>query len=349
MKLTITPRPTGTSGSRARHRHWLATAAFSAVALTLAACSSASSTTSSPSVAVSPPSAAVGVSSAGVNSASAGTSSQSAVSSSGGANLNSLLPAKVRDAGKLTIGSELDFPPFEYMKPASNTLVGFDVDVANAMGAKLGIKMDFINANFSGLVAGVQAGRYDVAMSALADTADREKIVNFVNYGIASAGLLVQPGNPLNIKTLNDMCGHSVAVQAGSVPAVPTTQAQSAECVKEGKPAINMQTLQSGSDIYLALASKRVDIGFAGGPDAQYFLAQKPGAFDIVTSSKIVTGAFGIAVAKDNMDLANALKAAMQAIIADGSYAKIIATWKLSTVAVTRTAINNTPPVYGKN
>jgi polar amino acid transport system substrate-binding protein len=107
-----------------------------------------------------------------------------------------------------------------------------------------------------------------------------------------------------------------------------------------------MQTLQSGSDIYLALEAKRVDIGFAGGPDAQYFLAQKPGAFDIVTTSKIVTGAFGIAVSKDNTQLSDALKAGMQAILDDGSYAKIIATWKLSTVAVTRTAINNTPPVY---
>jgi len=259
--------------------------------------------------------------------------------------LNSTLPANIRQAGKITIGSELDFPPFEYMK--GGTLVGFDVDVAKALGAKLGVQMDFINANFSGLVAGVQAGRYDVAMSALADTASREKVVNFVNYGIASAGLLVQPGNPLGIKTLADMCGHSVAVQAGSVPAVPTTQTQSAKCVQEGKAPIKMQTLQSGSDIYLALEAKRVDIGFAGGPDAQYFLAAKPGAFDIVTTSKIVTGAFGIAVSKDDMQLANALKAAMQAILDDGSYAKIINTWQLSTVAVTPTAINNTPPVYG--
>ncbi len=274
------------------------------------------------------------------------TSSRDATAPGSGS-LNSTLPAKIRKAGKITIGSELDFPPFEYMKTDTKTLVGFDVDVAKAMGTKLGVKMDFINANFSGLVAGVQAGRYDVAMSALADTADREKIVNFVNYGVASAGLLVQPGNPLGIKTLSDMCGHSVAVQAGAVPAVPTTQAQSAECVKDGKPAIKMEMLQSGSDIYLALAAKRVDIGFAGGPDAQYFLTQKPGAFDIVTTSKIITGAFGIAVAKNDMQLANALKAAMQAILDDGTYAKIIAKWKLSTVAITRTAINNKPPVSG--
>ena len=184
-------------------------------------------------------------------------------------------------------------------------------------------------------------------MSALADTASRQQIVNFVNYGIASAGLLVWPGNPLHIQKLSDMCGHSVAVQAGSVPAVPITEAQSATCVKDGKPAINIQTLESGSDIYLALEAKRVQIGFAGGPDAEYFLADKPGAFDIVTTSKIVTGAYGIAVAKYDPDLANALKAAMQAILADGTYAKIIDKWKLSTVAVTRTAINNTPPVTG--
>jgi polar amino acid transport system substrate-binding protein len=259
------------------------------------------------------------------------------------AKLNSLLPANIRKAGTITIGSELDFPPFEYMK--GSTLVGFDVDVADDLGKKLGVKMSFVNANFDGLVVGVQAGRYDVAMSALADTPDREQIVNFVNYGIASAGLLVQPGNPLKIRTLADMCGHSVAVQAGSVPAVPTTEAQSAKCVAAGKPAINIQTLQSGSDIYLALESKRVDIGFAGGPDAQYFLDQKPGSFDIVKTSIIDTGAFGIAVSKSNTKLSNALEAAMKAILADGSYAKIIDKWKLSTVAVTRTAINNTPSV----
>lgn len=261
--------------------------------------------------------------------------------------LNSLLPASIRQAGAITIGSELDFPPFEYLKPGSSNPVGFDVDVADALGAKLGVKMKFINANFDGLPVGVQSGRYDIAMSALADTASRQKIVNFVNYGVASAGLLVQPGNPLHIKTVSDMCGHSVAVQAGSVPAIPITEAQSAKCVKEGKPAIDIQTLQSGSDVYLALESKRVDIGFAGGPDAQYFLASKPGAFDIVTTSKIVTGAFGIAVAKDDLPLADALKSAMQAILSDGTYAKIIAKWKLSTVAVTRTAINDKPSVTG--
>ncbi len=291
-----------------------------ALALLLAACSSSGS----------------GGTGAGTKPASSGTQQGA----------RSLLPEKIRNAGKLTIGSELDFPPFEYKKPSSETPIGFDVDVANALGAKLGVKMSFVNANFSGLVAGVQAGRYDIAMSALADTADREKIVNFVNYGVASAGLLVQPGNPLHIASLSDMCGHSVGVQAGSVPAVPTTQKQSDDCAKSGKPKIDIKTLQSGSDIYLALESKRIDIGFAGGPDAEYFLAQKPGAFDIVTTAKLVTGAFGIAVPKTDMGTANALKAAMQAIIADGSYAKIIAKWKLSSVAVTRTAINNTPPVF---
>jgi polar amino acid transport system substrate-binding protein len=249
----------------------------------------------------------------------------------------------------LTVGSEIDFPPFEFKNESNGDPEGFDVDVANALGAQLGVKMSFVNANFAGLVAGVQAGRYDLAMSALADTPQRQQIVNFVNYGIASAGLLVQPGNPLHIKSLSDMCGHSVGVQAGSVPAVPITEEQSKECVADGKPKINMETLQSGSDIYLALESKRIDIGFAGGPDAQYFLKQKPGAFDIVTTAKLVTGAFGIAVAKTNLPLAEALKAAMQAILNNGTYAHIIAQWKLSTVAVTRTAINNTPPVYDSN
>ena len=119
--------------------------------------------------------------------------------------------------GTLQIGSDIAYAPIEFFEEGTENAMGLDVDLANAIAEELGVDVEFINTGFDGIISALQAERFDVIMSAMTVTEERQAEIDFVPYITAGTGILVQAGNPENIQTMEDLCGTTVAVQVGTI------------------------------------------------------------------------------------------------------------------------------------
>jgi polar amino acid transport system substrate-binding protein len=275
-------------------------------------------------------------------SSSGGTSS----TSKSAAPLFSKLPKKFQDAGVIKVGTDASYAPME--QTSGGSIIGIDPDIGAALAKQLGVKFQFTNGQFDGLITSLYTGREDIVMSAMSDTKDRQqglddkgkktgKGVDFVDYYMSGSSLLVQKGNPKKVTTLADVCGQTVAVQRGTIYE---------DAFKKQKTACGSKGLKIQSFDTDAEAQTRVKDGGAVAdlndtPVAAY-IAQKSGNgndFE-VAGSPADAGPFGIALDKDNSQLRDALQQAMTAIIKDGTYAKVLQKWNASSGAIKTAAIN---------
>ncbi|MEV7395284.1 MULTISPECIES: ABC transporter substrate-binding protein [unclassified Streptomyces] len=276
-----------------------------------------------------------------------GSGSSSASSS---APLASKLPADIRKAGVIKVGSDIAYPPVEYME--NGKAVGVDPDIAAALGKQLGVTFDFQNGKFDQLIVGLQANRFNAIMSAMNDTKDRQngidsdtgkKVgngVDFVDYFTAGTSILVQKGNPKGVKSLDDLCGQVVALQKGTT-SEGIAKAQSTKCTKDGKKAITLQTFDTDPEALLRLKQGASVADLNDFPVAAYNAKTSGSGKDFeVVGDQIEAGPYGIAVSKENTQLRDAIQAAVAAIIKNGDYQKILEKWNVSQGAVTEAKIN---------
>ena len=246
------------------------------------------------------------------------------------------VPADIKADGKIVVGQDQSYAPNEFVD--NGKAAGFDVDLGTAIGQKLGVQMEFQNADFSGIIVGLAAGKYEFAMSSFTINADRMKQVDMVSYYKAGTSLAVLKGNPDNI-SLDDLCGKNVAVQKGTTQ-VDDLQARSTKCTTDGKAAINLTQLTAQTDVNLALTAKRAQAMLADSPVIDYALKQTNGALQIV-GDPYDSAPYGIALKKNQGAYAQAVQGAIQALIDDGTYRKILDKWGLNPVGViTKSEIN---------
>src|SRR5437016_4062052 len=146
-------------------------------------------------------------------------------------------PNDLLTSGTLTVGSDTTYPPQEYIDTSTHQAAGFDIDLITAIAARMGLQTKVITANFATIIPSLQVKRFDVVISAVSVTPERQKQVDFVPYFNAGESLLVQTGNPKNITKLSDLCGQNVGVQNGTIEQTDLQTASTA-CTKAGKPAI---------------------------------------------------------------------------------------------------------------
>ncbi|MFJ2392145.1 ABC transporter substrate-binding protein [Streptomyces sp. NPDC087843] len=276
--------------------------------------------------------------------------SSSSDTSSSSAPLAGKLPKDIRDAGVIKVGSDIAYPPVEYMQ--GGKAVGIDPDIADALGKQLGVKVDFQNGKFAQLIVGLQAKRFNVIMSAMNDTKDRQngidsdtgkKVgngVDFVDYFTAGTSILVQKGNPKGIKSLDDLCGKVVALQQGTT-SEGIAKAQNTKCKKDGKKAITLQTFDTDPEALLRLKQGASVADLNDFPVAAYNAKTSGGGKDFeVVGDQIEAGPYGIGISKESTQLRDALQAALDAIIKSGEYTKIMEKWNVADGAVTSSKIN---------
>ncbi|WP_329137947.1 ABC transporter substrate-binding protein [Streptomyces sp. NBC_00670] len=271
-------------------------------------------------------------------------------SSSSSAPLADKLPSDIRKAGVIKVGSDIAYPPVEFMKDGKAT--GIDPDIADALGKQLGVKFQFQNGKFDQLIVGLQAGRTQVIMSAMNDTKDRQNGIDsdngkkagdgidFVDYFTAGTSILVQKGNPKGIKTLDDLCGRVVALQRGTT-SEGVAKAQNKKCKEDGKKAITLQTFDTDPEALLRLKQGASVADLNDFPVAAYNAKTSGGGKDFeVIGDQIEAGPYGIGVDKKNTQLRDALQAAVDAIIKNGEYKKILEKWNVTDGGVTEAKIN---------
>ncbi|MYV99812.1 transporter substrate-binding domain-containing protein [Streptomyces sp. SID3343] len=250
-----------------------------------------------------------------------------------------MLPPDIQKSGKIKIGSEIAYAPIEFMKDGK--AVGVDPELAAALSKQLGVKYDYKNSQFDALIPGITTKRYDIVMSAMTDKKERQgQGLSFVDYFRAGTSILVKKGNPENIKTLDDLCGKTIALQEATTNE-DVAVAQSAKCKTDGKGEITIQKYAADGEALLKVKGGGAVADLNDFPVAAYNSQTSGGGNDFeVTGDQIEAGLYGIGVGKDNTQLQQALKSALEALIKNGEYGKIMDKWNIQAGAVTEVTIN---------
>lgn len=245
--------------------------------------------------------------------------------------LSAMVPAPVSSDGKLVFGTDASYPPNEFTAQDGTTIIGMDIDLGTAVAQKLGLTPEFQNSAFSGIIPGIEGARYELGMSSFTVNDERIQTVDMVSYFSAGTSLAVASGNPEGI-TPDNLCGRAVGVQAGTVQ-VDDVAARSQACTSAGKPAIEVTELQQQTDVTLALTSKRIVAMLADSPVISYAVSTTNGAVEVV-GEPWDTAPYGIALAKNQGQFAQAVQGALQALMADGTYGAILQKWNVSNGAI---------------
>lgn len=234
-------------------------------------------------------------------------------------------PTNLVKAGTLTFLSDTTYPPQESIDPATNQAVGFDVDVANAIAAKLGLTATIQTADFSTIIPALLAKKGDAIISAMSVTPDRAKQVAFVGYFQAGQSILVRKGNPLGITKLADLCGRKVAVQVTTTEQDTLNAENGGDCKSNH---VNIQTFPTDTDAVLKLKLGAVDAAMDDSPVAAFYVKNDPNSFEL-GGTPVQNAPEGIAVDPKNTDLLKAIQQAMVAIFEDGTYHQLLVKWNL--------------------
>jgi polar amino acid transport system substrate-binding protein len=276
----------------------------------------------------------------GGGSTSSSSSSSSASAGTKDAALAAKLPPAIASAGVVKVGSDVSYAPVEFFDADGKTPIGIDPDLAKAVGDKLGVKFEFTNATFDGLIPAVQSKRFDVVWSAMSDTKERQGTLDFVDYFNAGTSILVKKGNPEKINTLDDLCGKTVALQRGTTQEDVATTQQDA-CKAANKGAITVLSFDKDTDALTQIKNGRAVADMNDFPVAAYNAKTAGNGNDFqVVGEQIEAGPYGVGFRKEDTALRDAVQGALKAVIADGSYDKVLTKWNVAKGSLKTAAVN---------
>lgn len=276
---------------------------------------------------------------AGCGSSSTSSTSTAATSTSSSANaaIAALVPAAIKSKGTLTVASEAQYAPNEFIAPDGHTVIGMDADLLHALGAVMGLKMNLVNSNFETIIPGLAAGRYDLGASSFTDTKEREKTVDFVDYYSAGISFYAKSATNPGVSKISDLCGKTVAVEKGTTEQEEATK-QNSKCTKEGKMAVTVLSFPGQNPVNLAIASGRAELGMVDSPVAAYQIKKTNGEFKLVGESYSFAP-YGIAIPKSS-GMTTPILAALKALMANGTYGQILTKWGIQSGAISTPKIN---------
>lgn len=248
-----------------------------------------------------------------------------------------LLPADAKSKGVLTVATGEGYPPFEFYAADNTTLQGVDPELMSAVGESLGLKPDLKVLKFDAIIPGMQGGRYDVAAAAMTITPARNKVVDFVSYFQGGTSIMFGTGNPMKL-TLDTMCGHTIAAQKGTIYATDYLPTFSKKCTDGGQKAISVAVYPDQPSAALAVSSGRADATMDDFGPLAYVAKQSNGKFEVLDAN-YQPAPYGIAL-DHGSELAPAVEKALEALIADGTYGKILTEWGVNAGAIEDPAVS---------
>jgi polar amino acid transport system substrate-binding protein len=245
-----------------------------------------------------------------------------------------LLPDAIKTSGKIQVGIDATYPPNEYKDDNGNP-IGWDVELFDAVAAKLGVKVVYNVASFSSIIPSITGKKYDAGLSSFTDNPEREKQVDFVNY--YQAGVLWASPTGKTVDPAN-ACGLKVAVQATTYEDTDEVPAKSAACVAAGKDPITNVKFDGQDQATSAVILGQADAMSADSPVTAYAISKSAGKLQAAGASFEVAP-YGVAIDKGST-LGAALQKAFQSIIDDGTYKAILDKWGVADGAITTATIN---------
>jgi polar amino acid transport system substrate-binding protein len=252
-------------------------------------------------------------------------------------------------ANELTIGSDTTYAPAEYVDPNDPTnLIGYDMDLGRELARRLCLGPHIVTATFGTIIddlAGPPLGQqpWDMSISSFTINSSREQKVDMIPYFVAGESILVAKGNPQNIKGVGDMCGKTVSAQNGTIE-LQELLALNGENVDPSTEGVAQQPLcksshmtilsyDSQEDVIAQVINGRAVAAYQDEPVTAYYVGLHPVQLDIGFVTPNSRGSEGIVMRKDNPALENAIKAALNSMVQDGTYDRIMKAWGQTTLA----------------
>jgi polar amino acid transport system substrate-binding protein len=258
-----------------------------------------------------------------------------ASASAGSSSSASIIPAPTSliTAGKLVDCVDIEYPPLEYFETSDvtdpNAAIGFDVDAAKAVAKKLGLEITIRNTGFDALIPDLTAGRCDIVWSGLFISDDRLAVADATPYLATGHVVMVVKGNPQGIKTLDDLCGKTVAIQTSGLVEKVSTET-SKHCTDTGKPAIQIQGYAKVADEFQQIVLGRAVAIWETDEAVADWMNRNPDKYEVAfVASQDKT--YGIYRQKEHDDIGEAIAAALRALKDDGTLAGIAEQYGLET------------------
>lgn len=230
-------------------------------------------------------------------------------------------PTSLITPGTIVDCVDIEYPPMEYFPSAdvtdANQAIGFDVDAAKAVAAKLGLQITIRNTAFDALIPDLQAGRCDIVWSGLYVSPKRLAVADAVPYMATGQVVMVPKGNPKTIKAETDLCGKTVAIQSGGLVEQRITAASTA-CTTAGKDAITIAGYKLVSDEFQQIVLGRVDAVWETDTAVLNWMFQNPDKYEFAYALPRDDN-YGVYFGKGKADIGTAFTAALKALLADGS------------------------------
>jgi polar amino acid transport system substrate-binding protein len=290
--------------------------------------------------------AMVGIVAAGCSKSTTPTGGGTPSASTGAVTKDATIAAEVPSAiaakGTLTVATDPSYAPNEFVATDNKTIVGWDIELGNAIGKVMGLKFNFVKAGFDGILAGLQSGKYDLSLSSFTDNKEREKTVDMITYFSAGTSFYTKAGGP-TINTLDDLCGHKVAVEKGTTQ-LDDSNAQNKKCTTAGKPKVSVLAFPDQNGANLALSSGRADVAMADSPVAAYQV--KLNSQFALSGQPYGVAPYGIPVprpvgtAPGSAPMSKPILDALKKLIDTGVYLQILKKWGVQSGANTNPVIN---------
>ena len=249
-----------------------------------------------------------------------------------------MLPESVTKDGKLTVGMDTSYAPAEFLAEDGKTPIGFDVDIAKALANMFGLEAVPQTSNFDSIIPSIGT-KYDIGISSFTITPERMEAVDFVSMFKAGSTWVVKKGNPDKVDT-SDLCGLKIAVQTGTTQE-EEVNAAAKQCKADGKSEVQILSNKLQTDVTTNVATGKADVFYADSPVAGYAIAQTEDTLEALGEDVGVTKE-AVAIKKGDSDTAKAVQAALQKLMDDGTYMKILKHWGVETGAVDKAEINPT-------
>jgi polar amino acid transport system substrate-binding protein len=235
-------------------------------------------------------------------------------------------PAAVAQSGKIVFCSDMTGPPLEFLDESTKP-VGSDIDIGREIAKRFGVKDEWNNIPFKGLIPALLAKQCDAVISQLFDKPERREAIGLVDYMNSSEALLVAGGNPKKLHNLDDLSGFKVAVENGTTIADLLAE-QNKAFQAAGKKPIDIVVFPKDTDALQQLQIGQADVYGTTLETAAFYISKAPGVFEVAGPPfhQILTA---IGYRKDDQALGASLQKAIDAMKADGSLRTILKNWRI--------------------
>lgn len=246
------------------------------------------------------------------------------------------IPAAIKEGG-LKVAIVPNYPPLDFKDPATGQLTGFDVELGDAIAKKLGIKLVWQETSFDQMMPAIATSRVDAIMSGMTDYKSRQETATFVDYLQSGPQFFIQKAREAEFADPKSLCGKNVG--ASRRTNFPKEIAAWSEANCTGREPIKFVGTEGSADARTQLKQGRIDAAVQGNETLPYVMGLEPNTYAPVGKA-FASQYTGLALPVKETGLHKAVAGALDALIADGTYGKLLAKWQLADNGIPKALIN---------